>query len=68
MSTQIRFGRSSEADTASAPILPPTGPESSVWIGCSRAASAVIAPPFDCMMWRSRPSSASSSSLISVAR
>ena len=68
MSMQIRFGRFRVFATASAPILPPTGPERSVWIGCSRAAAAVMAPPFDCMMWRSRPASASPSSAISVDR
>ncbi len=52
MSTPIRFGRSSSAcDSATRPMVPPTGPESSVCSGRSRALSAVRMPPFDCITW-----------------
>ena len=37
MSMQMRFLRFSVFATASAPMFPPTGPERSVWIGCTRA-------------------------------
>ena len=36
MSMQMRFGRPASCASASAPMLPPTGPESSVWIGIAR--------------------------------
>ena len=49
MSMQRRFGRPVERDRAAPPIVPPTGPESSVCTGCSRALRAVVMPPFDCM-------------------
>jgi hypothetical protein len=64
MSMQRRFGRPVERDSAAPPIEPPTGPESNVWIGCSRALPAVVMPPFDCITYkveatssRSRPPS-----------
>ena len=52
MSTQSRFGRSSASLNARPPMVPPTGPERSVWIGIRCAAVEVITPPFDCMTWR----------------
>ena len=68
MSMPRRFGRPVEArQRRRRPIVPPTGPESSVWIGCSRALRAVVMPPFDCITCSvaaslARPSSSSSAS------
>ena len=58
MSTPIRFGRSSRRASATRPIEPPTGPESSVCTGRSRAERAVTTPPLDCITCRGDAQSA----------
>lgn len=49
MSTQIRFGRPVASASATPPIAPPTGPDSSVCRGRWRADAAVSTPPEDCI-------------------
>jgi hypothetical protein len=68
MSIPSRFGRPVERDRAAQPIVPPTGPESRVWIGCSRALRAVVMPPFDCITCSVAPTSRAPSSDSSVPR
>ena len=49
MSMQSRFFRPVASDRPAPPMVPPTGPDSSVWIGRSRAALDDMTPPFDCI-------------------
>jgi hypothetical protein len=35
------------APTAAAPMTPPTGPDSTMWIGCPSPIAKVAVPPFD---------------------
>ena len=42
-------------------VMPPAGPDMTVWIGADAAAPASIAPPFDFMIVQSRVSPAARS-------
>lgn len=55
MSTQMAFFRFSRFAAATPPMVPPTGPDNSVWSGCERANEALTTPPDDCITCTGTP-------------
>ena len=68
MSSVSTFGSPSAAATCSVAVIPPAGPDITVWIGACAAAAESIAPPFDFISVHGRvmPASRSAASRLST--
>jgi hypothetical protein len=54
MSMAMKSSTSAFSPTAQAPMTPPVGPDPSAVMARSATNGALMMPPFDCMMSRSR--------------
>jgi hypothetical protein len=66
MSNEITFRSPIAWAIALAPITPPTGPDSTRWIGTRCACANVVVPPFDCIEYVGQASPICESSRSSV--